>query len=185
MLRKENPIPDAEAAAKDFERALTLNPKDTDTLARQGRMYADLAYYKYHNQMDPTEECRRMEESYDRALQIKNDLDEIWLGRGFGRTMTGLHLQSRGEDPTEIWDQAERDLDTAISLARDHAWTWLCRGELRFNRAFRKENLGEIAGGEYARALADYEQALKLNPGYRSAMERRISTAREKARPEY
>lgn len=109
------------------------------------------------------------------------------MGRGFGRTVTGLYRQSLGEDPTETWREAESDFETALSIRNDSAWAYFCRAELRFNRAEREARMGDrwSSASEYARAAADYEMAFRLNPTYRATGERRLREAKDRSRPEY
>ncbi|MEK7465911.1 MAG: protein kinase [Planctomycetota bacterium] len=110
---------------------------------------------------DPFPFLKRARAACEEALRLNSASTETlcWLGM-IGRH-EGLCRADRGEDPEPAWSAARADFDRALAVTKTWEWVWLQRGLLGLSRAERTP-----APDAFASAAADFEQVLRVNPGF-------------------
>jgi len=137
------PFADWDAAASDFDRALSLRPDHAEAKLGRGVLRAQICAHKQELSLDPTADCISAET--DLASLTQTSLrSNTW--RGNARMHHALWLRSQGdlEAATRLLSEAERDLsrvDDADTLAR--------RARVR------------AALGKHAESDRDFEEAVK------------------------
>ena len=162
-----------EAARKDYDRCLALNPRYTKAYVGRGNVYSEMGRY---------DEALR---DYERALKLKPDLADAHNGRGSVFAYQGRFDAAIGEfnraialepDFTQAFYNratafdAKGDLDSAIDsygrtilLRPDHAKAYNSRGS-------DYDNKGQIDA-----AISDYSRAIELRPDLAEAYSNRCS----------
>ncbi|OXM50069.1 tetratricopeptide repeat protein [Amycolatopsis alba] len=111
---------DNEAAKRDYDRALDLNPADPYVWSDRGNRFLDEG------------EWERALSDLDRAIELDPTYAFSWRGRGSARAELG------------DLDGAMADLDEAIRLQPDHKWAYPIRSEVYFKRGDIRKAIDEI-----------------------------------------
>ena len=139
---------DYDRAISDFNSAIERNLRDAETYSQRG-----FAYY--------------MKREYDRAITDYNQAIELDPKFGHGYFLRGsLYLYGKSD-----YDAAIDDLNKAITLDSASAY------RVFLSDAYYYRGGTYYGKGDYGRALADYDQAIKINP----RMEPRARQNRERA----
>ncbi|MEV7549924.1 tetratricopeptide repeat protein [Amycolatopsis sp. NPDC089917] len=111
---------DAEAAKRDYDRALALNPADPYVWSDRGNLFRDEGDWE------------RALSDLDRAIDLDPTYAYSWRGRGSARAELG------------DLDGAMADLDEAVRLQPDHKWAYTVRSEVYFKRGDVRKAIDEI-----------------------------------------
>jgi len=157
----------AEEALQHFDRAIEINPNDSDAWYYRGDTLADLGKY---------EEAIA---SFNRAIEIKPDHHEAWISRGLVLAILGRFneaidsydraIEIKPDDP-DAWyyrgrtlvdfgkyERALESYNRAIEIKPDDPEFWYSRGSL----------LGTLGGSD--EAIASYDRAIEIKPHYHEA----------------
>jgi tetratricopeptide (TPR) repeat protein len=151
-----------EEAVRDYERALILDPENSNALNSLGVTYAN------QGRLQPAVEA------FQRVLQLSGD--DFMASFNLGFALAGL---GRAQEAIQVWEElarrSETDFDLAYHLGRlyreakayDRAYEWFRKAEEAPNKKgaiYRA--LGEIEElrEKYKEAMIWYKKALKNNP---------------------
>jgi len=95
------------------------------------------------------------------ALQLNPRADDIWIARG--TVYVNLTLAAQG-DPTPFLAAARDDFDQAMKINSSNPTTLQNRGRTLHLWGKYKRNRQEDGEEELRAALADYEEAVRINP---------------------
>jgi tetratricopeptide (TPR) repeat protein len=123
-------------------------PEALTALDRAVQLQPDFyaAWYERGNVLFALNRAMEALESYDRTIQIKPDLYSVWRDRGVLLGATSQSMAALGS------------FDKATELKPDDYVLWYMRGNL-LNKDLR----------DYPQAIASYERALLINPGFADA----------------
>ena len=146
-----------EAAKRDYDRALDLNPTDANAWSDRGNLF--------HNEGD----WKRALSDLNRAIELDPTYAYSWRGRGSARAELG------------DLEGAMTDLDEAVRLEPDHRWAYTARSEVYRKRGEPRKAIQELeiaigldpdyawAIGRRATLLAELGEDGKALAGYRAA----------------
>jgi tetratricopeptide (TPR) repeat protein len=157
----------AEEALQHFDRAIEINPNDSDAWYYRGDTLADLGKH---------EEAIA---SFNRAIEIQPDHYEVWISRGLVLAILGRFnevidsydraIEIKADDP-DAWyyrgctlvdlgryEKALESYNRAIEIKPDDPEFWYSRGIL----------LGKLGGPNDA--IASYDRAIETKPDYHEA----------------
>ncbi len=144
---------------------LARRPDHAQALGNRGRARVSLGEAALRFGADPREEFRRALADLDAALALEPKLLPARDNRGNTWVQLELAEAAHGGDPLPAFDHGIADLSAAIALDPGDA-------EHFSNRGLARQRLAEYLAGaqrdaalaEFARALADFDDALRLNP---------------------
>ncbi|RSM68392.1 hypothetical protein DL991_41765 [Amycolatopsis sp. WAC 01375] len=111
---------DVEAAKRDFDRALDLNPADPYVWSDRGNLFRDEG------------EWEQALSDLNRAIELDPTYAYSWRGRGSARARLG------------DLEGAMADLDEAVRLQPEHRWAYSIRSEVHFKRGDVRKAIDEI-----------------------------------------
>lgn len=153
---------DYQKAIKDYNTAISIDPKFVISYNNRGSTYVNLGKY---------EEAIK---DYDKAISMNSKYAEAYSNRGFAYSSLGNHQEALKDYTTAIsmdskyakaynnrgnayvnlgnYQEAIKDFNTAITLDRWYAEAYYNRGDVYINQ------------GNYQEALKDCNMAISLNP---------------------
>jgi tetratricopeptide (TPR) repeat protein len=176
MRGGKDPMDDLAAAEGDITSYTDLPAPQPKFLRMQGFLKTLRGMHRRRNGLDASADFDSAEEDFARAMaqHVVNpsaslwatDLLPVWTYRAKNRIQRGIHRLSRNEDPADDFAGAAEDLAEAIRFNKWDAEAWTESARLKFQRGLLLEWKGEPdrAQVEYRSAVADYAEALRLNP---------------------
>jgi Tfp pilus assembly protein PilF len=171
---------DVEGAIAQYDKAIESNPGDAQAYLERARIYLDQK--KFSNVMDDTTHAImlhrltavHLSDAYCmRALARINDGDfQAALAdcnnaiNAAPKNAAGYNNRARVRLATHDWKGVVTDSNTAMSLKPNSALPY-------YNRGFAYSHLNNNA-----QAMADWEKAIQIEPGYRAELEPHIAKAR-------
>ncbi|AUI59870.1 tetratricopeptide repeat protein [Amycolatopsis sp. BJA-103] len=149
---------DFEAAKRDFDRALDLNPADAYAWSDRGNLFRNKGDWE------------RALEDLNRAIELDPTYAFSWRGRGSARAALG------------DLEGAMADLDEAVRLQPEHAWAYTARSEVYDKLGEPRKAIGELdiairldpdyawAISQRAMLLSELEENEDALAGYRAAV---------------
>lgn len=141
-----------EQAMRDYQRALQLRPGRPDTIANLALAWTELGDHAWKTKEDPTPYFAEAARIYTQALALRPNDAELLRRRGQAYCKMDLWRIGRGLERRGDLERAEKDLEAALAINPNDAHALRARG---YARAYL---------GRPQEALADLEQAVKLNP---------------------
>ncbi|NJL52734.1 MAG: tetratricopeptide repeat protein, partial [Hydrococcus sp. SU_1_0] len=106
------------------------------------RAFQALKFYNEGNALIESGKYKTAVESFDKALNYRNDFPQAWTNRGFAQGKLNRHLEKFSS------------CVQATDVAPDFAEAWNCRGLARFDLQ------------QYEQALEEYNQAIAADPDF-------------------
>jgi tetratricopeptide (TPR) repeat protein len=129
---------------------------------------------------DPVGDYTQALQDFDERIRLSGAWPEVWSRRGLALLHAGLYKASLGKDPLPDYRDAEQAFSRALERDKAYGEAWSGQGQVKFRRAIWNDRASESPRDltRYRSAVADLEQALKLNP----TLEREIGTILTEAR---
>ena len=168
MNNRRDPGEHFTAALADLEHALGLNPAQPEVWRGRGGLRVNWGIWKQTRGEDPQELFATAVTDHDRALALNAKDATLWVGRGLARDTWAAWRAQRGQDATDLWEAAREDFTVALAIHPTHA-------EARWRRGLVLHALGR-----WAEAVADFDEARRLDPRSQPKFEREEADARRR-----
>lgn len=167
-------------AEEDFERALRFDGDQARVWSRRGIARLGRALVLVRQGGEASAAFEQAEADFTKALSRDARYGEAWVKRGVLRSAK-VRLSST-EPKAEDIVAALSDLTRAIELNKESVEAWTERGALRLWQADREERSQrpKPARDEFAKAVADYSQAIQINPSVSSRLEAQLAPLRDR-----
>ncbi len=160
-----------DAAVADYSRSIELDPRDFEAWKCRASTQINRGplLQKLGQKAEPA--YRLAMEDFTQALERRPGEGETWANRGAVWLNWSAEVLQGGGDVIQMYNDAERDFTKAIELSPERWFAWRYRGTTRAWRAWQRERRGDAdAVDDYRAAVADYEQAIKINPDLKAAV---------------
>jgi tetratricopeptide (TPR) repeat protein/tRNA A-37 threonylcarbamoyl transferase component Bud32 len=152
-FHEADPKPAFEAAEKDLQEALRLDPESTAAWYARGVLFTNRA----------TEEgWTEAETCFAEAARLRPESAETWVWRGMALRYRAQGRARHGEDPRPLFAEAERSTDEALRLNPGFWTAWRNRARIRSGRAAYRMERGEDSRDEFRAADEDLARAIAL-----------------------
>lgn len=168
--------PRFDAAERDFEAALRLDPGQARIWSRRGAARLARAESRVSKSEDPLADFERAERDLSKAIQLQDRLAEAWVRRGLLRSRRARHLGAPGKDV----EAAAEDLTRAIELNKGALEAWSERALLRLWLVETGEP--KLAKAHYEMAAADIAQVIHINPSLSASLQEKLASSRNSLR---
>ncbi|MBI3271113.1 MAG: protein kinase [Planctomycetes bacterium] len=155
-------------AEDDFEQALRLNAASAETWYARGAMRMNWGTYRKRKSENPEKQYAWAEEDLGKAVELNPQAAQAWLTRGALRSLQSLVEGDAGRDPGPRRAAALEDLSRAVRLNGRSAEAHWRRGALLYQL------------GRWQEAIADFEEATRLNPSCAPMFKEELADARAK-----
>jgi len=173
MKRKQDPEAMFAGARDDLAEASQRNPGSPDVPAVAGHLRM-VWYLARQQQEKPRDDLyQEGEQLFAEALKRSPGAPDVLAGRGRLRMNRGEDLRVHGKNAAGAWQGALEDFDECLRRNPRHSGAWGYRGFV-YHRL-----------GEWEKAAADFEIALKVSPGQAPVAEPLLAEARRHLEPEW
>ena len=166
LERGQDPSPALHEADGWIATSFKLNPNDSDTWLEQARVRLIEARWAERRKQDPGPALNRADEALRRAEAVNPEAPAIYLAEAEVQRQRAEAALARGAPPRDIRDALHTGLDRlarALAIHPDEPEALALRGDLTA-RAGRSETDPTRRRETAARAVADLDKALKINP---------------------
>jgi len=143
---------DYDGAIENFDRALSINPNDTQALIERG----NAQYENAQNSGNPDEEYKTALKDFNSALKLNPNEAEAYISRGIVR----YDMAEYSSNAMDEYLAAIKDFNSAIARTPKNAKAYVKRGIANHKLA---QSSGDLRQG-YQKAIKDFDIALKLDP---------------------
>jgi eukaryotic-like serine/threonine-protein kinase len=127
-----------------------------------GLIFSIWADHEGQNGRDAQANWSKSITAYDRALQINDKVNSVWINQGINYFMRAS--QPGGEDPDGDLTRAARALETAMSINPKNVAPYFYEGMVYKLRAERARARGGDPGPDLARSLRAHQGGLGISP---------------------
>ncbi len=183
MRLDKDPMGEYARAARDLTEALRLDPDHVRAWRYRSYVWTKCAFYRELRNEDAFGDYARAEEDLLEALKRSPESLEAWKSLAEVRSRRAMQRIKRGENPLPDFTAAEAALSRAIALSGTDGVSWAGRGNAILERARARERAGDRAGAkaDYASAVRDFLEAIRLKPDDEPKLDDRLEEARRKA----
>jgi tetratricopeptide (TPR) repeat protein len=162
------------AIEEDFARALKIVPDHVEILLSRGRAYLGWGLYVMEQVQDPDALLAAALLDFTRAAELEPTSAEAWAERAYteGQRARMLWVYEDRRAAIDAVGRAEEGFARALTLNPRNADTF-------WRRAYIRAEFGRAR-----EALADYDEALNLNPSLEAFLKPFIERARAKLKPD-
>lgn len=164
------------AAIAAFDEAVKAEPLSAEAIAGRGEVRAAMAaWWMPRGDFTKRKELEAALADYDKAIELDPRRAESYAGRGFARfKLSVARMFARGHID-ELFKTGFEDFNRAIELRPGDASLFILRGDALHEKAVYARYRADPHRPPAEAALADYRQAVKVDPVCASPLDARIA----------
>lgn len=174
-------------ASTKFGKAVELKPDFFDSYFRKGQAELLEGQVLAQNGEDPETAFRKAESDLSHAVQLRPGILGVHRMRAQVFIDRATHRASLKSDPLPDYQRALAEYTRLIEMDSKRPNEWEARAEIhwRIGNYLERQAKQSEAADAYSKAVADWEEVLRLNPRASDRVQPLLKQARKKANPEH